>query len=156
MRQAARRLGGLALLLLVGCSSTDLSVDPLDSAFRRRGRGACDGFVFVPTRQAVGGTTIPHAIIEIIPLPITRTDGTTDTHSIDEGIRFDVTLDGIRGVKLIAEGGRIYRATDSFTRADHFRAMEPRLEKWSQVRRRWDPELRIRSAQSVRVLGDPV
>ncbi len=56
---------------------------------------------------------------------------------------------------VIAAGGRIYLAKDSFTRAEHFRAMEPRLEKWSQVRRRWDPELRIRSAQSVRVLGDP-
>jgi FAD/FMN-containing dehydrogenase len=56
---------------------------------------------------------------------------------------------------VIAEGGRIYLAKDSFTRAEHFRAMEPRLPKWSEVRRRWDPELRIRSAQSVRVLGDP-
>ncbi len=56
---------------------------------------------------------------------------------------------------VIAAGGRIYLAKDSFTRAEHFRAMEPRLEKWSAVRKRWDPELRIRSAQSVRVLGDP-
>lgn len=56
---------------------------------------------------------------------------------------------------VIAEGGRIYLAKDSFTRAEHFRAMEPRLSRWSEIRRRWDPELRIRSAQSVRVLGDP-
>jgi decaprenylphospho-beta-D-ribofuranose 2-oxidase len=56
---------------------------------------------------------------------------------------------------VIAEGGRIYLAKDSFTRAEHFRAMEPRLGKWSAVRKRWDPEFRIRSAQSVRVLGDP-
>jgi decaprenylphospho-beta-D-ribofuranose 2-oxidase len=56
---------------------------------------------------------------------------------------------------VIAEGGRIYLAKDSFTRAEHFRAMEPRLEHWRAVRRRWDPEARIRSAQSVRVFGDP-
>ncbi|MGH9320297.1 MAG: FAD-binding oxidoreductase, partial [Vicinamibacteria bacterium] len=56
---------------------------------------------------------------------------------------------------VIAEGGRVYLAKDAFTRAEHFRKMEPRLAKWSDVRRRWDPELRIRSAQSVRVLGDP-
>jgi FAD/FMN-containing dehydrogenase len=56
---------------------------------------------------------------------------------------------------VIREGGRIYLAKDSFTRAEHFRAMEPRLAKWSEIRRRWDPGLRIRSAQSVRVLGDP-
>jgi decaprenylphospho-beta-D-ribofuranose 2-oxidase len=57
----------------------------------------------------------------------------------------------------LAEGGRIYLAKDAFTRADHFRAMEgERLERFMQVRRRWDPELRLRSAQSVRVMGDPV
>ena len=55
---------------------------------------------------------------------------------------------------VIAEGGRVYLAKDAFTRAEHFRAMEPRLEAWTQVRRRWDPNGTLRSAQSVRVLGD--
>jgi decaprenylphospho-beta-D-ribofuranose 2-oxidase len=56
----------------------------------------------------------------------------------------------------LAEGGRIYLAKDAFTRPDHFRAMEgERLERFMEVRRRWDPQLRMRSAQSVRVLGDP-
>ena len=55
----------------------------------------------------------------------------------------------------LAEGGRIYLAKDAFTRADHFRAMEgERLERFMDVRRRWDPELRLRSAQSVRMFGD--
>ncbi|MBK8479831.1 MAG: FAD-binding oxidoreductase [Proteobacteria bacterium] len=56
---------------------------------------------------------------------------------------------------VIAEGGRIYLAKDAFTRAEHFRAMEPRLEGWQAVRRRWDPEGRLRSALSVRLFGDP-
>lgn len=57
----------------------------------------------------------------------------------------------------LREGGRIYLTKDAFTRADHFRAMEgERLDRFLAVRRRWDPELRLRSAQSVRVLGDPV
>jgi FAD/FMN-containing dehydrogenase len=56
---------------------------------------------------------------------------------------------------VIREGGRIYLAKDTFTRPEHFRAMEPRLPEWREIRRRWDPELRLRSAQSVRVLGDP-
>ena len=56
---------------------------------------------------------------------------------------------------VLAEGGRIYLAKDAFTRAEHFRAMEPRLGRWMEVRKKWDPELRFRSAQSVRVLGDP-
>jgi len=56
---------------------------------------------------------------------------------------------------VIAEGGRIYLSKDAFTRPEHFRAMEPRLDAWLAVRRKWDPGLEIRSAQSVRLLGDP-
>jgi FAD/FMN-containing dehydrogenase len=56
--------------------------------------------------------------------------------------------------RVVAEGGRVYLAKDQFTRAEHFRAMEPRLERFLCVRRKWDPEGRIRSAQSVRLLGD--
>jgi decaprenylphospho-beta-D-ribofuranose 2-oxidase len=56
--------------------------------------------------------------------------------------------------RVLEEGGRIYLAKDSFTRAEHFRAMEPRLERFLEVRRKWDPEGRIRSAQSVRLFGD--
>lgn len=56
---------------------------------------------------------------------------------------------------VIAEGGRIYLTKDTFTRAEHFRAMEPRLDAFNAVRRKWDPEVRIRSSQSVRLLGDP-
>jgi FAD/FMN-containing dehydrogenase len=55
---------------------------------------------------------------------------------------------------VIRKGGRVYLAKDAFTRAEHFRAMEPRLDAWLQVRRRWDPGGKFRSAQSVRVLGD--
>ncbi|MGC4085679.1 MAG: FAD-binding oxidoreductase [Vicinamibacterales bacterium] len=54
---------------------------------------------------------------------------------------------------VIAEGGRIYLAKDALTRADHFRAMESRLDRFLDVRRTWDPQGRIRSAQSVRLFG---
>ena len=57
--------------------------------------------------------------------------------------------------RVIEEGGRIYLAKDALTRAEHFRAMEPRLDAWSRVRLKWDPERTLRSAQSVRLLGDP-
>jgi FAD/FMN-containing dehydrogenase len=56
--------------------------------------------------------------------------------------------------QVLAEHGRIYLAQDGFTRAEHFRAMEPRLEEFLRIRRRFDPEGRIRSAQSVRLMGD--
>ena len=54
---------------------------------------------------------------------------------------------------VIAAGGRIYLAKDALTRADHFRHMEPRLEQFLTVRRAWDPDGHIRSAQSVRLFG---
>jgi len=57
---------------------------------------------------------------------------------------------------VIAEGGRVYLAKDAFTRSDHFRTMEPRLEAFNAVRRKWDPQGKLRSAQSVRLLGDTV
>jgi decaprenylphospho-beta-D-ribofuranose 2-oxidase len=56
---------------------------------------------------------------------------------------------------VIGGGGRIYLAKDAFTRAEHFRAMEPRLSDWLAIRHRWDPARRLRSAQSVRLFGDP-
>ena len=54
---------------------------------------------------------------------------------------------------VIAEGGRIYLAKDALTRPEHFRAMEPRLNRFLDIRRQWDPDGRIRSAQSVRLFG---
>ena len=55
---------------------------------------------------------------------------------------------------VIAAGGRIYLTKDRFTRPEHFRAMEPRLQTFSNIRDKWDPKRRLRSAQSVRLLGD--
>jgi FAD/FMN-containing dehydrogenase len=55
---------------------------------------------------------------------------------------------------LIDVGGRVYLAKDVFTRPEHFRAMESRLDAFQEVRSRWDPERRLRSAQSVRLMGD--
>ncbi len=52
------------------------------------------------------------------------------------------------------EGGRIYLAKDAFLRGDQFARMEPRLAEFNRLRDRWDPGRRLRSAQSVRLLGD--
>lgn len=50
-------------------------------------------------------------------------------------------------------GGRIYLTKDAFTRRDHFQAMEAdRLPAFQEVRRRWDPEGRLRSALSARLI----
>lgn len=57
---------------------------------------------------------------------------------------------------VIAAGGRIYLTKDRFTRAEHYRAMEPRLPRFMELREKWDPKRRLRSAQSVRLFGDKI
>ncbi len=56
---------------------------------------------------------------------------------------------------VAAEGGRVYLAKDPFTTAAEMRRMDPRLESWLEARKRWDPRGRLRSAMSIRVMGDP-
>jgi len=72
-----------------------------------------DQYAYQSHQRAIAATQAGAFKDEIVPLPITRADGAADTHQIDEGIRFDVTLDGIRGVKLIAENGRLTAASAS-------------------------------------------
>jgi decaprenylphospho-beta-D-ribofuranose 2-oxidase len=55
---------------------------------------------------------------------------------------------------IISAGGRIYLTKDRFTRPEHFRAMEPRLPRFLDLRAKWDPARRLRSAQSRRLFGD--
>jgi FAD/FMN-containing dehydrogenase len=55
---------------------------------------------------------------------------------------------------VIEEGGRIYLAKDTFTTAEDFRRMEPRLDAFLKVRRKYDPERNLCSVQSMRVFGD--
>ena len=55
---------------------------------------------------------------------------------------------------VISVGGRIYLTKDTFSQPEHFRAMEPRLQAFLDVKKKWDPENRFRSAQSMRMFGD--
>jgi decaprenylphospho-beta-D-ribofuranose 2-oxidase len=78
------------------------------------------------------------------------------TFSIDMPIaegRTQAVVDAVNDI-VAAEGGRVYLTKDAFTRAEHYRAMDPRIDGFNVIRRRWDPERRIRSALSVRLLGD--
>ena len=76
-------------------------------------RNELDEFSYNSHQRAIAATQGGKFKDEIIPLQITRADGSTDTHNIDEGIRFDVSLDGIRNVKLIAENGKLTAASAS-------------------------------------------
>jgi acetyl-CoA C-acetyltransferase len=76
-------------------------------------KDALDEYSYQSHQRAIAATQAGRFKDEIVPVPITRADGSTDSHSIDEGIRFDVSLDGIRSVKLIAENGRLTAASAS-------------------------------------------
>ena len=72
-----------------------------------------DEYAYNSHQRAIAATQAGAFKDEVVPLTITRADGSTDTHHIDEGIRFDVSLDGIKGVKLIAENGKLTAASAS-------------------------------------------
>src|ERR1700761_2360152 len=72
-----------------------------------------DQYSYDSHQRAIAATQAGRFKDEIVPLQITRADGSTDTHHIDEGIRFDASLDGIRNVKLIAENGKLTAASAS-------------------------------------------
>ena len=72
-----------------------------------------DEYAFSSHQRAIAATQAGKFKDEIIPLQITRADGSTETHHIDEGIRFDASLDGIRNVKLLAENGKLTAASSS-------------------------------------------
>ena len=78
------------------------------------------------------------------------------TLALDIAVRDDTqSLIDALNEQVLQEGGRIYLAKDSFTRREHFQAMEgSRLDEFRAIRDHWDPERRFRSAQSVRLLGD--
>jgi acetyl-CoA C-acetyltransferase len=76
-------------------------------------RDDLDEYGFNSQQRAIKATQAGAFAAEILPIPIVLPDGTSATHSIDEGIRFDVTIEGIRGVKLITGGGMLTAANSS-------------------------------------------
>jgi acetyl-CoA C-acetyltransferase len=72
-----------------------------------------DDYALQSHRNAVAATHAGAFNGEIVPVEVTSSDGTKEMHTIDEGIRFDATLEGIRNVKLLAEDGRVTAATSS-------------------------------------------
>lgn len=52
---------------------------------------------------------------------------------------------------VIDNGGRVYLAKDAYTNAEELHAMYPKLAQWKEIRRRYDPDGRLRSAMSARL-----
>ncbi|MDB5417808.1 MAG: acetyl-CoA C-acyltransferase [Phenylobacterium sp.] len=72
-----------------------------------------DEFGYRSHQRAIAATQAGAFKDEIIGLDGKDAEGNTVRHDVDEGIRFDVSLDGMKGVKLLREGGRITAATSS-------------------------------------------
>jgi acetyl-CoA C-acetyltransferase len=71
-----------------------------------------DAFALGSHQKAKAAVEAGHFDNEIVPIEVGTPEGPI-MHSIDEGIRFDATLDSIASVKLLREGGAITAATSS-------------------------------------------
>ncbi|MBB5705687.1 acetyl-CoA C-acetyltransferase [Sphingopyxis panaciterrulae] len=71
-----------------------------------------DAFALESHRRAIAATEGGKFEREIVPVAIETPEGSA-IHKVDEGIRFDATLESIAGVKLLQEGGTITAATSS-------------------------------------------
>lgn len=76
-------------------------------------KDALDEYALNSHQRAIAATKAERFNDEIVPIEVTLPDGTKTVHRVDEGIRFDASLESIRGVKLLREGGRITAATAS-------------------------------------------
>jgi acetyl-CoA C-acetyltransferase len=76
-------------------------------------REQLDAYSYDSHRKAIAATQAGWFDAEIVPLEISLADGTTARHTVDEGIRFDASLDAMRSVKLLAEDGRVTAASSS-------------------------------------------
>ena len=72
-----------------------------------------DEFGYVSQTKAIKATRSGFFEKEIVPVPVMLADGAVAMHAIDEGIRFDISREGVAGVRLIREGGRLTAATAS-------------------------------------------
>ncbi|WP_399697065.1 acetyl-CoA C-acetyltransferase [Xenophilus sp.] len=76
-----------------------------------------DAYALESHRRAAAATQEGRFAREILPVAVRSADGGAEDegrpHTVDEGIRFNATLEGIAGVKLIQEGGCCTAATAS-------------------------------------------
>ncbi|MCZ8137199.1 MAG: acetyl-CoA C-acetyltransferase [Porphyrobacter sp.] len=71
-----------------------------------------DRFALASHERAIAATKAGAFEREIVPVEVETPEG-TQLHTVDEGIRFDATLEGIAGVKLLSPDGAITAASAS-------------------------------------------
>src|SRR5579864_3896578 len=72
-----------------------------------------DEYGFRSHQKAIAATQGGRFKDEIIGIEITTADGAKEMHEVDEGIRFEASLEAMRSVKLLQEGGALTAATSS-------------------------------------------
>jgi acetyl-CoA C-acetyltransferase len=79
------------------------------------GKDELDRYALQSHERAIAAVRRGDFSAEIMPIASrpTKGDGAGEPHTVDEGIRFDATLAGIQGVKLLEEGGVITAANAS-------------------------------------------
>ncbi len=77
-------------------------------------REALDAYSLESHHRAAAATAAGAFADEILPVPVRLQDGSGEgLHTVDEGIRFDASLESITGVRLLREGGVISAASAS-------------------------------------------
>lgn len=76
-------------------------------------REELDAFGLLSHQRASQATEKGFFKNEVVPLNIKLEDGTADIHEIDEGIRFDASLENMQGLNPLREGGAITAGTAS-------------------------------------------
>ncbi len=72
-----------------------------------------DEFGYNSHRKAIEATKAGKFANEIVPIKIKTAEGVEEEHTVDEGIRFEASLEAMRGVKLLQEDGALTAATSS-------------------------------------------
>ncbi len=74
-----------------------------------------DRFALLSHQRAITATQTGAFKAEVLPVAVRSPEGvyTDEMHTVDEGIRFEATLQGIQSVKLLQEGGVVTAANAS-------------------------------------------
>ena len=72
-----------------------------------------DAFGLLSHERAAEATKNGYFEKEVVAIPIKLEDGSEDLHKIDEGIRFEATLEGLQGLNPLREDGVITAGTAS-------------------------------------------
>lgn len=76
-------------------------------------REELDAFGLLSHQRAAAATKNGYFNDEIVPLNIELEDGSKDVHTVDEGIRFESSLEGMQSLNTLREGGVITAGTAS-------------------------------------------